>query len=140
VPDFGKYHHTTARQSDEIREEIKTLFTEALAGLPFARVDRLRVLDMGCGLGFLSCVCAEHYPNARVIGFDTFEHASLKGSSLEKAKANARILRLSDRIRFQKGDFFSSDYRGKKYDLFVSNLVFENFGRRRFDAYESLAK
>jgi SAM-dependent methyltransferase len=140
-PDFGTYHHSTSQGSDEVREKIRILFTEAFDELlPFAQNDndKLNILDIGCGLGFLSCLCAEYYPNAKVIGFDTFEHASLKDSNLLKAKHNAKILGFSKRIKFQKGDIFSSDYTGKKFDLFVSNLVFHNFGRKRFDAYYRL--
>ena len=139
-PDFGTYHHSTARQSAKIREKVKVLFTSAFGGLPFPRDDKLKILDVGCGLGFLSCVCAELYPDASITGFDTFEHASLKDSSLEKARTNAKILGFSDRIVFQKGDIFRSDFRKNKSDLLVSNLVFHNFGKKRFDAYERLAQ
>jgi cyclopropane fatty-acyl-phospholipid synthase-like methyltransferase len=107
--------------------------------LPFARDDSLKILDVGCGLGFLSCVCAEYYPKARIIGFDTFKHASLKESSLTKTNNNAKILGFSERIKFQKGDVFSSDYSKGNFDLFVSNLVFHNLGRKRINAYERLA-
>ena len=99
----------------------------------------LKILDVGCGLGFLSCVCAEYYPKARITGFDTFKHASLKESSLAKTNNNAKTLGFSERIRFQKGDVFSSDYSKGKYDLFVSNLVFHNLARKRINAYEILA-
>ena len=139
IADFGTYHHSTHRGSDKTREKVKILFTEVFGDLPFARDDKLKILDIGCGLGFLSCVCAEYYPKAKITGIDTFEHASLKGSSLTKAKNNAVILEFSERIRFQKEDVLSSDYRKGKFNLFVSNLVFHNFGRRRFDAYQRLA-
>ena len=139
MADFGTYHHSTHRGSEKIREKVKVLFTEVFGDLPFARDDKLKILDVGCGLGFLSCVCAEYYPKAKVTGIDTFEHASLKGSSLTEAKNNAKILEFSERIRFQKGDIFSSDYSKGKFKLFVSNLVFHNFGRKRFDAYQKLA-
>jgi 2-polyprenyl-3-methyl-5-hydroxy-6-metoxy-1,4-benzoquinol methylase len=59
------------------------MFAEAFASLPFRRGDELKILDVGCGLGFLSCVTAKFYRKARVTGIDTFEHSSLKGSSLE---------------------------------------------------------
>lgn len=137
-PDFGTYHHSTPRESVEARQEVKILFTRAFDDLPFTRDDRMKILDVGCGLGFLSCICAEFYPNASITGFDTFEHASLKDSSLEKARRNAEILGFSDRIVFQKGDVFRSDFK-KGFDLFVSSLVFHNFGKKRFDAYERLA-
>jgi cyclopropane fatty-acyl-phospholipid synthase-like methyltransferase len=113
-------------------------FLEAFDVLPFSRDDEVAILDLGCGLGFLSCVCANFYRHARVTGIDTFEHTSLKGSSLEKANENARILGLSDRVRFEKGDILASDYGHRGFDLFVSNLVFHNLGRRRFAAYDRL--
>jgi hypothetical protein len=43
-------------------------------------------------------------------------------------------------IRFQKGDIFRSDYSKRKFDLFVSNLVFHNFDRKRFNAHERLTQ
>jgi SAM-dependent methyltransferase len=138
-PDFGTYHCSTPRASAATREKAKVLFTKAFDGLPFGRNDELSILDVGCGLGFLSCVCAEYYPKASINGFDTFEHASLKDSSLKKARKNAEGLGLSDRIIFQKGDIFSTDFRSK-FDIVVSNLVFHNLGRRRFGAYERLAR
>ncbi len=119
---------------------MKVLFTKAFSDLPFSKDDELKILDIGCGLGFLSCVCAEYYPNSTITGFDTFEDASLKNSSLTKAKRNAKILGYSERITFQKKDFFRSDYGKGKFDLFVSNLVFHNFGRKRLDAYERLGR
>jgi ribosomal protein L11 methylase PrmA len=138
-PDFGTYHHSTPRTSQKIREKAKILFTRVFRNLPFARDDRLKILDVGCGLGFLSCVCAEYYPKARIIGFDTFKHASIKESSLSKTNNNAKILGFSERIKFQRGDVFSSDYSKGNFDLFVSNLVFHNLGRQRINAYERLA-
>ena len=137
-PDFGTYHHTTSAASKKIRPVMKAMFTDAFTSLPFWRDDELRILDVGCGLGFLSCVSAEFYKNARITGIDTFEHASLKRSSPEKAKENARILGFSDRITFKSGDVFRFT-PAEKYDIIVSNLVFHNFGKRRFEAYSSLS-
>src|SRR5215467_10581033 len=70
--------------------------------LPLGRDENeLRILDVGYGLGFLSCVSAKFYKNALITGVDTFEHASLKRSSVEEAKENVRILGFSDRIDFK---------------------------------------
>jgi len=138
LPDFGRYHHSTQRGSEKIREKIEVLFTEALDDLPFSRDDEPKILDIGCGLGFLSWICAKYYPNGMITGIDTFQHESLKNSSLARAKNNLKGF--SKRIRFQKGNIFRSNYSKRKFDLFVSNLVFHNFGRKRFNAYERLAQ
>jgi SAM-dependent methyltransferase len=137
-PDFGTYHHSTPERSERSRVLVAQGFLEAFDTLPFPRDQEVDILDLGCGLGFLSCVCAKFYRRARVTGIDTFEHASLKGSSLEKANENARILGLSDRVHFERGDILASDYGDRGFDLFVSNLVFHNLGRRRFAAYDRL--
>lgn len=139
TPNFGMYHHTTPLISKKIRERVAILFKETFADLPFSREQKLKILDMGCGLGFLSCVAAEYYSNATITGFDIFGHASLRGSSLERAKANAKVLGFEKRITFEKNDFFHSDYAREMFDLFISNLVFENLGNRRFGAYARLA-
>jgi cyclopropane fatty-acyl-phospholipid synthase-like methyltransferase len=114
------------------------MFTEAFASLQFVRDEELRILDVGCGLGFLSCVSAEFYKNARITRIDTFEHASLKRSSLEKAKENARILGFADRIDFKRGDVFRFT-PAEKFHIIISNLVFHNFGKMRFKAYSRLS-
>jgi 2-polyprenyl-3-methyl-5-hydroxy-6-metoxy-1,4-benzoquinol methylase len=83
-PDFGTYHHSTSVASKEVRIVVKAMFTDAFASLPLGRDDELRILDVGCGLGFLSCASAEFYKNARVTGIDRFEHVSVKRSSTRK--------------------------------------------------------
>jgi 2-polyprenyl-3-methyl-5-hydroxy-6-metoxy-1,4-benzoquinol methylase len=139
LADFGTYHYSTPRSSARMRAKIKLVFIQSFRNLPFSKNQKIKVLDVGCGLGFISCISAEFYPNAHVTGFDTFEDDSLRNSSLEKARMNAKILGLSDRVRFRKGDVFGSNYARGKYDLIISNLVFHNFGEKRFDAYERLA-
>jgi methylase of polypeptide subunit release factors len=136
-PDFGTYHHSTSVASKNTRAIVKAMFTDAFASLPLRRKDELRILDVGCGLGFLSCVSAEFYNNAQITGIDTFKHASLKEPSLKKAKENARILGFSDRIDFKKDDVFRFTPT-EKFDIIVSNLVFHNFGKMRFKAYSRL--
>ena len=114
------------------------MFADAFASLPFSRDYELKILDVGCGLGFLSCLCAEFYKNARITGIDIFEHPSLKGPSIKKARENAKLLGFSDRIEFKKGEVLSFSPT-KKFHIIVSNLVFHNLGRRRFEAYSRLA-
>lgn len=137
--DFGTYHHSTPARSEKTRALVKQGFLEAFGLLPFSSDEKIGILDVGCGLGFISCVCAQFYGCASVTGIDTFEHASLKGSSPEKASENAEVLGLSERIHFERGDILASDYNAMGFDLFVSSLVFHNLGRRRFAAYDRLA-
>ena len=138
-PDFGTYHHSNAKGSEKTRTMVKHMFIDAFGTLPFARNKSLRILDVGCGLGFLSCVAAEYYKRALVTGIDLFDHPSLKDSSLSKARENAEILGLSERIKFRKADVFNVKFGGDKFDVIISSLVFHNFGRKRFDAYSRLA-
>jgi tRNA1(Val) A37 N6-methylase TrmN6 len=137
-PIFGTYHHSTSTASNKIREDMKTMFIDAFASLPYGRDDDLRILDVGCGLGFLSCVSAQFYKNARIIGIDTFKHPSLKRSSLEKAKENVRILGLLARIDLKDIDILRFT-PSRKFDIIVSNLVFHNLGKNRFEAYSRLS-
>jgi 2-polyprenyl-3-methyl-5-hydroxy-6-metoxy-1,4-benzoquinol methylase len=92
-PDFGRYHHSTQRGSEKIRTKIEVLFTEAVGDLPFSRDDEPKILDIGCGLGFLSWICAKYYQNGMIRGIDTFQHTSLKNSSLVKARNNFSVMR-----------------------------------------------
>ena len=139
APDFGTYHHSSPSESSNLREIARDLFLTAFETLPFSRQDEIEVLDVGCGMGFLSCLAAEYYRRANVTGVDTFEHASLKNSSLSKAEKNARILGLSDRVAFRKGDILVTDFAGK-FDLLVSNLVFHNLGKKRIEGYKRLGR
>ena len=136
--DFGTYHHSTPAGSEKIRLIMKAVFTESFASLPLRREDKLEILDVGCGLGFLSCVSAEFYKNASIIGIDTFKHNSLKRSSPERAKENTKILGFSDRVKFRNDDVFRFTTT-KKFDIIVSNLLFHNLGKRRYEAYAGLS-
>ena len=138
-PDFGTYHYCTPKSSEELRSELRGVYTQAFRKLPFSKNEKIKILDIGCGLGFLSCLCAEFFTDAVITGFDKFKDSSLKGSSIDKARENARILGFEHRIRFFKGDILHADFREEGIDLFVSNLVYHNLGRMRFRAYERLA-
>lgn len=135
--DFGTYHHSTAEQSNEIRAWAEKEFTSTLLSLYPPRL-ALRILDAGCGLGFLSYVAAKCFPKARITGVDLFEHKSISGVSLEKAVKNMKALRTASRISLHRHDLTEPLNPRVKYDLTVSNLVFHNLGKRRFDAYENV--
>src|SRR5690348_2230288 len=74
--DFGTYHHSTPKESNEIRKRAEKSFSKLLRPL-FPASAPLRIVDAGCGLGFLVYVAAKCFPNAHVTGIDLFRHASL---------------------------------------------------------------
>src|SRR5215831_5155932 len=127
-PDFGTYHHSTSVASKKVRTVVKAMFTNAFASLPFGRHDKLRILDVGCGLGFLSCVSAEFYKNARITASCQPQKVKPRGNERERDE---------DRIDF-KNDVFRFT-PAEKFYIIVSNLVFHNFGKIRFKAYSLLS-
>lgn len=56
------------------------------------------VADIGCGNGQALLYLAQGYPNARLVGYDSYAPA------IVAANANARAMGLADRVRFEVGD------------------------------------
>lgn len=67
--DFGTYHHSTSEESKRIRESAEKAFSKLLRPL-YRSGAALRILDAGCGLGFLTYVAAKCFPKASVTGID----------------------------------------------------------------------
>lgn len=132
--DFGTYHHSTPEESSHIRERAEEAFSKVLRSLYPSRA-HLRILDAGCGLGFLMYVAAKCFPKARVTGVDLFRQGSISEISMEKAANNMRILGMESRITFLKHDLTKPMESEAQFDLAVSNLVFHNMGEKRFKAY-----
>ncbi len=74
------------------------------------RSGRARVADLGCGVGWSSIGVAKAYPRARVDGFD------LDDLSIRRARRNAEVERVDDRVRFRLRDAAAPDLAGR-YDL-----------------------
>jgi cyclopropane fatty-acyl-phospholipid synthase-like methyltransferase len=132
--DFGTYHHTTPKQSLQLRDYAEKMFSKLLSPL-FSSGANLRILDAGCGLGFLTWVAAECFPKARVMGIDLFRHNSVSGLSIDKAIENMKSLGIDSRTTFLKHDLTKPLASDVHYDLVLSNLVFHNMGTKRFAAY-----
>ena len=66
---------------------------------PFDRNAPLQIVELGCGVGFLSCALAHLFPQASILACDY--EASL-GRYVE---ANAAIWGVQDRVRFQQMDW-----------------------------------
>jgi cyclopropane fatty-acyl-phospholipid synthase-like methyltransferase len=132
--DFGTYHYSTPNESNEIRERAEKAFSRLLRSLYPSRA-ALRILDAGCGLGFLTYVAARCFPKAHITGVDLFRNGSISGISMEEATNNMRLLGIDSRTSFLKHDLTKPLESDPQYDFAVSNLVFHNMGKRRFKAY-----
>jgi cyclopropane fatty-acyl-phospholipid synthase-like methyltransferase len=132
--DFGTYHHTTPKESKAIREYAQNSFSKLLRPL-YPADAALRILDAGCGLGFLMSVVATRFPKAAVTGVDLFKRGSMSELSLDRAANNMKFLGIDSRTSFLKHDLTEPLEADLKYDLAVSNLVFHNVGKKRFKAY-----
>jgi cyclopropane fatty-acyl-phospholipid synthase-like methyltransferase len=135
--DFGTYHYSTPQESTDIRERAEKAFSKLLRSLYPSGAPR-RIVDAGCGLGFLTYVAAKCFPKARITGVDLFRDGSLSGISMEKAANNMKSLGIDSRTSFLKHDLTKPIEPDVQYDLAVSNLVFHNMGKKRFKAYETV--
>jgi cyclopropane fatty-acyl-phospholipid synthase-like methyltransferase len=135
--DFGTYHHSTPEESQQIREGAAKAFSRLLRPLspPGAA---LRILDAGCGLGFLTAVAARCFPKANITGVDLFRRGSMSELSMDKAVKNMKALGIDSRTSFLKHDLTKPLKSDVQSDLAVSNLVFHNMGTKRFKAYETV--
>ena len=101
--DFGTYHHSTPEESQQIREDAAKAFSKLLRPLYPSRA-ALKILDAGCGLGFLTSVVAKRFPKASITGVDLFRHGSVSQLSIDKAEMNMKSLRIASRTSFSKHD------------------------------------
>lgn len=132
--DFGTYHYSTPEESKYIRECAQKAFSKVLRPL-YPSAAPLRILDAGCGLGFLTWVAAECFPKASIMGADLFRHGSMSELSMEKARKNMKSLGIDSRTSFLKHDLTKPMESDVGFDLALSNLVFHNMGKKRFKAY-----
>lgn len=135
--DFGTYHHSTPEESSNMRNRVETAFSELFTSV-YSPESEIRILDAGCGLGFLASVAARSFPNSRITGVDVFGHGSLSDASLEKANANMKALNLEARVQLMEHDLRKPLGTNGMYDLGISSLVFHNLGKKRFIAYDNV--
>ena len=125
--DFGTYHHSTPEESQQTRQDAAKAFSKLLRPL-YPSGAALRILDAGCGLGFLTYVVAKRFPKASITGIDVFRYGSVSELSMEKAVQNMKSLGIDSRTSFLKRDLTKPIKSDVQFDLAVSNLVFHNMG------------
>src|SRR5438270_7968521 len=101
--DFGTYHHSSPEESKRIRESAEKAFSKLLCPL-FPSRAALRILDAGCGLGFLTYVAAKRFPKATIIGVDLFRRGSMSELSMDRAANNMKSLGIESRTSFLRHD------------------------------------
>ena len=80
-------------------------------------------LDIGAGSGLMTIGVALRFPNAKVVGCDTWA-AGFVGLSKERCEKNAIAEGVVDRVRFEEGNAVHLPYEEEAFDAIVSNYVF----------------
>ena len=84
-----------------------------------------KVLDIGTGRGRVAVETAKRFPQAQVIGVDTWTKLwAVWGQTRAGAEKNARIEKVSDRCTFQYGSALDLPFEDGEFQLVVSTFVF----------------
>ncbi len=81
-----------------------------------------KLLDIGCGSGSLSISIAKAFPDAEIVGIDSWGKNWEFGRS--ECERNAGIEGVADQIKFQQAGAAHIPFNDREFDVVVSNLVF----------------
>jgi len=76
-----------------------------------------RILEVGCGTGFLARLLAQAFPDAQVIGLDT------DGALLEVADQLAASQALMNQLTFSQGDTLHLPFADNSFNLVTSHRL-----------------
>lgn len=106
-----------SQKGGRFQEKLYDLIVEQLNAKPNGVI-----LDIGAGDGILALKCAQKYPEAALLGIDTW------GKDWEYSKGvcekNARLAGVENRVHFQKGDAAALGFSANAFDAAISNLTF----------------
>ena len=106
-------------------EKIKSVEDNFLNLLETMWDGRGRVLDIGTGRGRTAVKIAKRFPEAQVIGVDTWAKPwALWGQTKAGAERNAMIENVSDRCTFQYGNALDLPFQDGEFQLVVSTFAF----------------
>ena len=76
-----------------------------------------RILDVGCGTGFLARLLATRLEDAQVVGLEGDEEL------IKLGRQKLVMEGLTDRVEFQKGDAYGLPFPDKSFDLVTSHTL-----------------
>lgn len=77
----------------------------------------MRILDVGCGSGFLSRLLVRSLDDVQIVGIDTDE------KMLDLAQQMAEREGISDQIKFQHGNAYQIPFHDDSFDLVTSQTA-----------------
>jgi arsenite methyltransferase len=85
-----------------------------------------KVLDVGCGRGLFLIGAAKRLTAGRATGVDIWQAEDLSGNSPERARENARVEGVSDKVKIDTADARTLPFPDSSFDVAVSSLALHN--------------
>ncbi len=89
-----------------------------------------RVLDVGTGAGLMAIGAAKRTVSGRVTGIDIWAADDLSNNSATRARNNATLEGVADRVETLDGDARELSYPNDTFDVITSTLCIHNIGQR----------
>jgi SAM-dependent methyltransferase len=111
-------NHT--RLKDYANGEVWDKYSTFIEYLGIDSESRGRLLDIGCGAGFLACYLSRRCPDIEIVGIDT------QIDRIDAAKKRANELKLKN-VKFIYGSALDIPFEKNYFDYIISTQVFEHF-------------
>jgi len=89
-----------------------------------------QVLDVGTGSGLLVIGAAKRLKSGTATGIDIWNNDDLSENSADKARWNAALENVSNRVDIRHGNILAAEFPESTFDVVVSNLCIHNVGEK----------